>query len=281
MFLAGIKKEFKLFSRGFKLLGVIILVVGIAVAYPVMYKFMEIMTQQLAEMGAELGGEMETATSSMTGMMDGLAQMYGGSLGAVGFYTGVTGMTGEGFLIIALLLMATAGGEQKKRSIIMPNCAGLTPAGYILPKFAIYPLLMGAFAFAGTLLCSVITYVLYGEGIPMENVLFSGGCASFYMVFMISAYMLFGICTGRPGVGVITMYLSTALIPLILQVFNISKYNPFALTSMILETPDSADMTNYVMSIVVSLILSVICCLVSLVVTSLRKIDNAQGEANL
>ena len=42
-----------------------------------------------------------------------------------------------------------------------------------------------------------------------------------------------------------------------------------------------ADMNNFVLSMVVTVVLSVISCLLTLMITTLRKIDNSVGEANL
>ena len=50
MIKAGIKKEFMLFSRGFRLIGVIITIIGISLMYPLLYKSMEMMAGQIADM---------------------------------------------------------------------------------------------------------------------------------------------------------------------------------------------------------------------------------------
>ncbi len=281
MFLAGIKKEIKLLSRGYKIWGILLAICGIGLMYPALYKFVEVMTAELASMGSMPGADISNTIESMTNMLDELSALYGGSMAGVGFYTAVSSLTSEGFLIIALLLMATAGGEQKKRSVIIPNCAGLTPAGYVMPKFAIYPLLTGILTFGGGLLTSVFADAMFEGSVPMGDVLFSSACAAVYMAFMISAYFLFGICTGRPGIGVAVMYLSVSIVPILLSAFNITGYNPFALRDMIMLPASNADMKNYTISIIVTIILIVISCLVSLVVTTLRKTDNSAGEANL
>ena len=53
MFLAGIKKELKLFTRGFRLWGILIAIVGIALMYPGMYKLIEVMADMPS---ASMGG---------------------------------------------------------------------------------------------------------------------------------------------------------------------------------------------------------------------------------
>ena len=57
MIKAGIKKELMLFTRGFKLLGVIITIVAISLLYPFTYKSMELMANQISDMGQQMGGE--------------------------------------------------------------------------------------------------------------------------------------------------------------------------------------------------------------------------------
>ena len=135
MIKAGIKKELMLFTRGFKLLGVIITIVAISLLYPFTYKSMELMANQISDMGQQMGGEtqgqVENAASSINNMLGSISEMYGGSMAAVGFKTGVSSLTSTGSLVIMLLLMSAAGGEQKKRSVIIPTCAGLSPSGYV------------------------------------------------------------------------------------------------------------------------------------------------------
>lgn len=281
MFLAGIKKELKLFTRGFRFWGILIAIIGIAIAYPGMYKLMELMADMLENLSAEAGVEMDAAVNSVNEMMNSLAMLYGGSLSYVGYYMGIISFTAEGFLIMGLLLMATAGGEQKKRSVIMPNCAGLTPAGYVVPKFVLYPVIIGALAFLGTILTAFVSQLMFGDPIAFDTMMFSGSCVAFYIVFMVSVYFLFGIATGRPGIGVVVMYFGASIFPTILNAFGINKYNPFSLQGMIMTSVADADMQNYWLSVVITLVLAVICCLLSLVITTVRKIDNSEGEANL
>lgn len=285
MIKAGIKKEFMLFSRGFRLIGVIITIIGISLMYPLMYKSMEMMAGQIADMGQQIGGEAQDqvtgAVDSINGMMSSLEAMYGGSMAAVGFKTGVSSITSTGFLIISLLLMATAGGEQKKRSVIIPNCAGLTPAGYVLPKFIVYPLVIGVLSFLGGIITGCISNLMYNNELSINDIMFSSLCAAIYMLFMIALYFLIGLSTGRPGISVIIVYGGSTIIPILLQSLDIDRYNPFTLQSLLMSSYNDADMNNFMLSTVVAFILSVICCLLALMIVTLRRVDNTVGEANL
>lgn len=285
MIKTGIKKEFMLFSRGFRLIGVIITIIGISLMYPLMYKSMEMMAGQIADMGQQIGGEAQDqvtgAVDSINGMMSSLEAMYGGSMAAVGFKTGVSSITSTGFLIISLLLMATAGGEQKKRSVIIPNCAGLTPAGYVLPKFIVYPLVIGVLSFLGGIITGCISNLMYNNELSINDIMFSSLCAAIYMLFMIALYFLIGLSTGRPGISVIIVYGGSTIIPILLQSLDIDRYNPFTLQSLLMSSYNDADMNNFMLSTVVAFILSVICCLLALMIMTLRRVDNTVGEANL
>lgn len=274
-----------LFSRGFRLIGVIITIIGISLMYPLMYKSMEMMAGQIADMGQQIGGEAQDqvtgAVDSINGMMSSLEAMYGGSMAAVGFKTGVSSITSTGFLIISLLLMATAGGEQKKRSVIIPNCAGLTPAGYVLPKFIVYPVMIGLFTFLGGMATGGISNLIYNNELNINDIIFSSLCAAIYMLFMTALYFLIGLSTGRPGISVIIVYGGSTIIPILLQSLDIDRYNPFTLQSLLMSSYNDADMNNFILSTVVAFILSVICCLLALMIMTLRRVDNTVGEANL
>lgn len=285
MIKVGIKKEFMLFSRGFRLIGVIITIIGISLMYPLMYKSMEMMAGQIADMGQQIGGEAQDqvtgAVDSINGMMSSLEAMYGGSMAAVGFKTGVSSITSTGFLIISLLLMSTAGGEQKKRSIIIPDCAGLTPAGYVMPKFIVYPVMIGLLSFLGGMATGGISNLIYNNELNINDIIFSSLCAAIYMLFMTALYFLIGLSTGRPGISVIIVYGGSTIIPILLQSLDIDRYNPFTLQSLLMSSYNDADMNNFMLSTVVAFILSVICCLLALMIMTLRRVDNTVGEANL
>lgn len=284
MIKAGIKKELMLFTRGFKLLGVIITILAISFLYPLTYKSMELMANQISDMGQQMGGEtqgqVETA-ASINNMLGSISEMYGGSMAAVGFKTGVSSLTSTGSLIIMLLLMSAAGGEQKKRSVIIPTCAGLSPYGYVMPKFIVYPLVIGLMSFIGGMITGGISNLIYNNELIISNIVFSSVCGAIYMFFITAVYFLAGLSTGRPGISVIIVYAGSTVVPLILQALDIDKYNPFTMQTLLMSSYSEADMNNFILSTVVSVVLSVISCLLTLMITTLRKIDNSVGEANL
>lgn len=284
MIKSGIKKELMLFTRGFKLLGVIITILAISLLYPFTYKSMELMANQISDMGQQFGGETQGQVenaASINNMLGSISEMYGGSMAAVGFKTGVSSLTSTGSLVIMLLLMSAAGGEQKKRSVIIPTCAGLSPSGYVMPKFIVYPLAIGLMSFIGGMITGGISNLIYNNELIISDIVFSSVCSAIYMFFITAVYFLTGLSTGRPGISVIIVYAGSTIVPLILQALNIDKYNPFTLQTLLMSSYSDADMNNFILSTVVSVVLSIISCLLTLMITTLRKIDNSVGEANL
>lgn len=246
---------------------------------------MELMANQISDMGQQFGGEtqgqVENSAASINNMLGSISEMYGGSMAAVGFKTGVSSLTSTGSLVIMLLLMSAAGGEQKKRSVIMPTCAGLSPSGYVMPKFIVYPLAIGLMSFIGGMITGGISNLIYNNELIISDIVFSSVCSAIYMFFITAVYFLTGLSTGRPGISVIIVYAGSTIVPLILQALNIDKYNPFTLQTLLMSSYSEADMNNFILSTVVSVVLSVISCLLTLMITTLRKIDNSVGEANL
>ncbi len=281
MIIKGLKKELMLLTRGGRLIGILLLVLGLCLAYPALYKFSAVMMEQLTEMGQQIGGEMGDFTNSFNEGMGSLTEQLGGSFAEVGFFGAVLSYMGEGFLILSLILMATAGGEQKKRSVIIPNCAGLTPEGYVLPKFILYPIFYTVLTFIGILLAGVITQLLFDTAIATDQLFFSALCASVFNFYMTALYFTLGLCTGKAGMAVVVVFLGTSLLQMLLQGADMLHYNPYALYVMASSPVAEVDKTDFAVSLAITIGLSICFCLITLVVRKVKKIDNSQGEANL
>ncbi|MGN0598036.1 MAG: hypothetical protein ACI4J1_11995 [Ruminiclostridium sp.] len=267
---AGLKKEYLLFSRTFKLWGILIAFMAFAIVDPLLFKALEVFAES---MGSNVdAGEL-------------VAQ----SMGAVEFSAGIgvmgalSDITASGSLIMLLLMMATAGGEQKKRSVIIPSCAGLTPMNYTLPKFIIYPVLIVIITFGATIVSAVTSILLFGGQLDWLAVMGAGGLGALYMAFIVTAMLMMGICTGRGGISAAVIYVLSSLLPIILSGFKADRYNPFALKTMALNIPlgEEIDSLNLIGSIAITVILMLIFFFVTLFVQNAKKIDNEGNEAAL
>lgn len=233
----GLKKEFMLFSRTGKLIGVILVILIFSIMDPIMFKAMGAIVGTMAnsipaDSGAELTEYMQTV-KDMASMFDSFSASY-----LVG--TSIAEVTGLGIIILMFILMSAAGGEQKKRSIIIPQCAGLTPAGYIAPKFIIYPLTALILSVLGVYLSSGVSGLLFGGTLDMGKITLAAFCLGVYIAFISVLQLSIGICTGKPGVAVIVVIIATSIIPMVLSSFRVDRFNPFALTGVATNAAISA-----------------------------------------
>lgn len=233
----GLKKEFMLFSRTGKLIGVILVILIFSIMDPIMFKGMGAMVSAMAStVPADSGAEL---TEYMQNMKD-MAAMFEGFSASYLVGTSIAEVTGLGLIILMFILMSTAGGEQKKRSVIIPQCAGLTPAGYIAPKFLIYPFTSLILSVLGVYVSSGVSSLLFGGTLDMGKITLAAFSLGIYMAFISVLQLSIGICTGRPGVSVIIVIIATSIIPMILSSFRVDRFNPFALTGIATNAAISA-----------------------------------------
>ena len=112
------------------------------------------------------------------------------------YISAISGITGNAILVLLLCMMGTAGGEQKKRSIILPKCSGLKTTDYVTAKFIVYPV----FTFISTAVISILSYflckLLFGESLEISVVVRYVVSASLYGILS-SSNAFVGISTGR------------------------------------------------------------------------------------
>lgn len=293
---SGLKKEFLFFSRSFRMWGVIIAILAFAITDPLMMRGLLMLGEMVDDMSSTNvtvndevldGAEMNDAQ-----VVSALETSLGGSLSAgVGLSMALSDMLATSLLITMLVLMGTAGNEQKKRSIIIPNTAGLTPNNYIVPKFVIYPLFSFALIFIGTIVSAWVSTLAFGGSIELGNILLAGLCGGVYFSFMIIIQMMVGISTAKPGITVVLIYIASSIIPLILSAFRVDKFNPFSLKTMAMTAASYGDTSflssgdfstvDLLVSIGVTLAISIVLYLMTLLILNAKKIDNSGNEAVL
>ena len=176
-------------------------------------------------------------------------------------------------------MMGTAGGEQKKRSIILPKCSGLKTTDYVTAKFIVYPV----FTFISTAVISILSYflckLLFGESLEISVVVRYVVSASLYMVFLVALMLFVGISTGKAGISAALIYIGTAIIPTILSLFKINKYNPFALQHYFTGFADLSTRANkleLVLNVLITIGLIILFYILTIAILNARKIDNSK-----
>lgn len=249
----GFKKEWLHFTRSFRFGGMLICIFSFALVNPLLYKalisLVEMMEQ--SEMGDVLA-EQGASFSAVTAMAD-----HAGMI----FCTTLLELCATSLLVITLLLMSPFGGEQKKRATFIPFCCGLDYKNYLIPKFVLYPAVLFVGNFLGGCLGGIVCNSLYSTGAAdVGTILLGSLMCAIYAVFILTIYMALGICTGRPGIMVIVVYLGQTLIQLILTYLGLTRFNPFALYGFIAEATvlDAAYVQQEIPSIIVSIAIAVV-----------------------
>lgn len=281
MLKTGLKKELMFFTRSFRLWGVIIAAVAFMILDPALIKLSGSLMNSLAS--AESASDME-----QTAMID--AENPYGDLNelmeeALTPAYGIAGTAGDinnaGMLIFMLVTMFAAGGELKKRSMIIPLNAGLTPGLYVTPKFLLYPVTAGAIAFAAIMGSYLFSFVLYSEvNVEIGGLLLGALADGVFAMFMVSLYFTIGLCTAKAGLGVVIMYGGNILLTALFNAFGADKFHPFTLTVQAQEfiLYGEGDMLNLWGSIGVTVLLILLCYFVTIFVISAKKVDNIGEE---
>ena len=275
-FLAGLKKEILFFVRGFRLPGVIIGFVASALFSPLLFGLMGFMADM--DLGLEEAG---------MGEMSGMFAMYQGESGFQLSYIATldsfAGLIALVPIIVMAVLMGTAGKEQKKRSIIMPRTAGLTPAGHILPKFVLYPPLMFVLTVGSLFLSNAVSYPIFGVAFSVGQAALVGSLAGLAVMFLVSLHLFLGNALAQPGLSIIYVLAGNMVISLVLTMaFEVTAFTPFNLmgmaSSIVMNGSSALDTTEMIATMAITAALCVIFMLLTLFAMVAKKVDNTADE---
>ncbi len=282
---ASFKKEWYLYSRTFRFLGVIIAILSFGIADPLMYKSIAIMMEMMPEMlNASIVPIAVSASSEITGdVFQQMTDLYNNA--GIIYSVTLSGLCNGAALICMLILMSPAGGEQKKRATIIPAACGLDYFNYLLPKFILYPCTIFILTFISGVAGGFMCRAMFTDGLfSVGTIYLASFLAAIYTVFIISIYLAMGCCTAKPGVSLITIYFGANIIQTILQGFGLTKYHPFTLLSLVSgemfsEEYVPADNTaSIAVGVVLSLVISVLMYLLSANVLNAKKINNQEDK---
>lgn len=284
----GIKKELMFYTRSFRMWGVIVAAVVFAVASPLLMKLSEAMLSTVSDMSAENINNSytaqvsynQTSANSVDEMMELFSDDYIVEMSVLSSYGDLTNTL---MLIFMLVTMYSAGGELKKRSMIIPQNAGLTTKLYLLPKFIIYPLSVAIFAFCGVLLSGGITSLLFSNAefkIHFDRLILMGIGAAVYDAFIASAYLALGLCTAKAGIATIIMYGGSTILSLVFQAFKANKFHPYAFAGQMEEilADGTVDGANFWGSVGITVLIMLLLYFITVFVISAKRVDNVGKE---
>lgn len=220
----GFRKEMMFFMRGGRFVGIILVLMGLALMSPLMFGAMSGMMQTLKDALPD-----DDSYSQMI-------MLYSSYSASDMIMYNAEQLTGIGAIVILFLFKGAAGGEQTKRSVIIPQCAGLTPEKYVIPKYIIYPTIVFAATFVSMIAGAGVSTLMFPGDLRWDMVMLSSLCASVYLAFSTVMQFCIGLCTGHSNIAVVSVILTDMFLPSILAFFRVDRFNPFALSSISLAS---------------------------------------------
>jgi ABC-2 type transport system permease protein len=268
--ISGIKKEALFFWRKFILGGILITFLGCATFYPLSSVMMNSFAEAFEEMfmeETETNEAVEIFSETFSEMSD-------------PYYLSLISFLGVAMIITMILLNGTAGREQKRREIIMPQITGLNPSGYIIPKFLFYPVAVFIITLGSCFFTNAFCNMLFKEAMSFETVLITGTITGVSLMFYISFYLFLGLSTAQPGLSVIYVLVANELFGFLTGLMGVDKYTPWSLNGMIWDIlyTESAEYTNIFITLGITLLLCVVFMLAALFVMTAKKVDNTADE---
>lgn len=271
------KKEWLHFLRTFRFGGMLICIFSFAAANPLLYKALYALAKYMADSGL-------TQEAASAGVDVELLATASADAGAV-FCGTLVEFCATSFLVIMLLLMQPFGGEQKKRATVIPFCSGLRYKSYLIPKFVLYPSVMFVGNFLGGCASGILCNALFTEGtVSAGTILFGSLIAAIYSVFVLSIYMTLGLCTGRPGIMVIVMYLGQTLLQQFFMCMRLISFNPFtlyfAVSSRVILAEDFAqsDLISIIVGAVLALVIAFVMYIIAVASLKAKVINNRDNK---
>ncbi|MCL1789423.1 MAG: hypothetical protein FWG33_03615 [Oscillospiraceae bacterium] len=291
---AGLKKESFFFLRSFRLIGMIVVFLGCALFLPLMFGAMNLMGDafetipEAQESVAEFYGDFDV--SGLFGIFSGENGLMLSYISSIEMFVSASlGSVPMGAMIVLILLMGTSGEEQKKRSIILPQTAGLTPTGYVLPKFILYPPMMFLSTLMSMIVVNLVSHLIFGMSYPLEVVLVTGSLAATSMVFMVCLYLFLGLSLAQPGLSVIYVLAGqTVFTTMITLTFEIDRFTPWNLTGMCqtivtnqnagVDIYEGIGLLNVLITAGITLLLCVLFLCFTLFAMTAKRMDNTADE---
>lgn len=258
---AGLKKEWLQFTRTFRLGGIILAIASFAFADPLMYWAMNLLLDGISTTQAAVAD---------TGALDiGEVASVFNNAGVV-FSMTMAEFCSTSTLIFMLILMSPCGGEQKKRATIIPSCTGLGTLEYLIPKYIIYPAAIFVVTLASCMMAGGICNLMFTDGAIDAGMMFLAAvlCAV-YLTFILVVYMSIGLCTSRPGVVTVFMYIGVSIVQIFLNQLGLTKFHPLTLRSLVTGEmfTESFVLADEVGSMAVGTVLSVVIGVMMFVMT--------------
>jgi hypothetical protein len=266
---ASYKKELLAYFRTKRVLAIALVILGMSLFSPLLITGMGALMDAMGDLYQEFGMDISELTEAL------------GTAASIGVSSSVSDITGIGLIVTLILLNRAAGGEQKKRAVIIPRSAGLRSFAYITPKFFVFAVLAMLASWPVSVLLFEVNDVTF-SGVLLAGVL-SGVCLMFFICF----HLTLGTATGKAGMSAAVCITASLLLSNIFA-FTISDYmyNPFALDLLAISVVQNgeiivAELVDIAVTVVFALAIMVAAYYIALFAQNARKIDNSGNEIEL
>jgi ABC-2 type transport system permease protein len=282
---ANFKKELTAFARTKKLVILLSVFMGFATLIPLFYRGIGIMVEAMEELYDEMGMDSDAMLEIL------------GLNATTGVQQAALAISLAGLIVFLLLINSFAGGEQKRRSIIIPRSSGLRSVPYLLPKYIVYPTAAFLLAFSAMLISSVISGVIFIQNdLEADRVIWSGVLLGVNLMFYVCMHLTIGTATGKPGMSAAICVGASLLVPEFFAVLSrgfdggMIAYNPFSMANLALtlhyKIPGQPDefitalppASEMIITILFAIGIMVAAYFVALFAQNARRIDNRGNE---
>jgi len=273
---ANFKKEFLAYFRtnGFTIIAASL--IAIAIMTPVMLVVMGALMTAMSDVYAEMGVD-------ITGMTYAIS-----SNSSTAVMSSVNDLTMVALIVLLLLLNRHAGGEQRKRSVIIPRSAGLTTFSYIFPKFIVYPLSAFVLGVAGMMASWFVSGLLFDvNDVPLVMAALAGALVGVCLMLYVCFHLSFGTATGLPGLSATVCIIASFFLPFAITVADADLvFNPFALPLMATQAVGNGFITaserqDIIITVLIAFAIMILTYFIALFAQNAKKIDNRGNEISL
>jgi len=273
---ASFKKEVLAFFRTKKFLIIASVLVGWSVLNPLLMVGLGSLMNTMKPIYNDMGMDVSIVSSLL------------GSTASMGVSSAVGELAGTGLVVFILLINSFAGGEQKKRSIMIPKSSGLRNFSYIFPKFIVYPLSALVLAIAGAFASWGISSLIYRvNDVSPEGVLMGGILAGVCLMFYTCCHLTLGTATGKSGMSAAVCIVSALLLPNLFAALGSDYiYNPFTLNIMASSIVAEGALQrmqplDIAMTVLIAFALMVVFYFIAIFAQNAKQVDNTGNETKL
>ena len=266
---AGYSKEMKAFIRTNRFVILISVFIALGILYPLLIRGMGALMLAMSDTYYELGMDVTILTEQL------------GSTATIGLTNALSALTTIGLLVFLILINGFAGGEQKRRSIIIPQNSGLESFSYLFPKFIIYPLSIFAFTVVSVIVAAAVSvWAFEFNNIVLINLLVAAALAGLFNMFYVCLHLALGTSTGKAGMSsAICIVVSILLSDALSLAGIVPAFNPVTMHVTATLIASGAEMRpGIIVGVGITLALMLAVFSIALFVQNAKRIDNSGNE---